>query len=183
MYGVEFHAHMLDGLLQKRFLTEYTIADTPYIISLIIFTCFIIALYMLLPKVVSIFVMVAVSLTLIYASRYLYFHEALVIEILPLLLAGGVLSFPLTFIYRFFIVDREKNILAQAFSRYVDPEVVREIRERNTSIELGGESRVLSVLFSDIAGFTTIAEKTPVRELFLLMSSYLSRMTGILIAQ
>lgn len=54
---------------------------------------------------------------------------------------------------------------------------------RGEDIQLGGESRELSVLFSDIAGFTTISESLPPRELFYLMTSYLSNMTDILIGQ
>ena len=50
-------------------------------------------------------------------------------------------------------------------------------------LTLGGEQREVSVFFSDIAGFTTISETLGTRDLFYLMSSYLSRMTDILIRE
>jgi adenylate cyclase len=100
-----------------------------------------------------------------------------------MLMALGIVTLPVTFSYRFLIVDREKRFLSTAFAHYIDPIVVKKIGERAKDIKLGGESRELSILFSDIAGFTTISEKLPVTDLFLLMSSYLSRMTNILIAQ
>ncbi len=60
---------------------------------------------------------------------------------------------------------------------------MEEIASRGEDIQLGGERRVLSVLFSDIAGFTTISEKLHPQDLFYLMTSYLSNMTDILIRQ
>ena len=140
-------------------------------------------IYMISPKQLGIFIAFFLTILIVWMSRYVYFRYAIVVEILPLLLAGSVFTFPLTFIYRFFIVDRERRMIIGAFSHYLDPELVKEIADNTDSIKLGGESRELSVLFSDIAGFTTISEKTPVKELFMLMSNYLSRMTGILIAQ
>ena len=119
-------------------------------------------------------------LSIVGSARYAYFQYESIVEILPFLLAGSIFSFPITYIYRFFIVDREKRLLTSAFAHYVDPEVVHAIAERAEDITLGGESRELSILFSDIAGFTTLSEKLKPTDLFYLMSSYLSRMTDIL---
>jgi adenylate cyclase len=69
------------------------------------------------------------------------------------------------------------------FGHYVDPRVVAEISEKGQEIELGGERRPMTVMFSDIAGFTTISEKLAPNDLFFLMTSYLSNMTDILIEQ
>ena len=71
-------------------------------------------------------------------------------------------------------------MLSSAFSHYVDSRVVDQIARAGKKIELGGESRRLSILFSDIAGFTTLSEKLTPKDLFYIMSSYLSRMTNIL---
>jgi adenylate cyclase len=71
-------------------------------------------------------------------------------------------------------------MITSAFAHYVDPTLVHEIAEKSGEINLGGESRELSILFSDIAGFTTISERLAPMDLFSLMSSYLTRMTGIL---
>jgi adenylate cyclase len=86
----------------------------------------------------------------------------------------------MTFIYRFFIVDRERRFIENAFSHYIDPHVVGMINSEEVAVTLGGERREVSVFFSDIAGFTTISEKLGPQDLFQLMSLYLSRMTDIL---
>ena len=90
------------------------------------------------------------------------------------------MTFPLTFIYRFFVVDREKRYIENAFGHYIDPKMVEMIDMEEVEMVLGGEERELSVFFSDIAGFTTISERLSPQDLFYLMSSYLSRMTDIL---
>ncbi len=180
MDGVEFHAHFLDGILKDRQLREFSINDFSFFLGLVLLLWFMTTIFFVASKFLSVFIAVLITLCIIWMGRYVYFSYGIVLEILPLLLAGSIFTFPITFIYRFFVVDREKRILSNAFAHYVDPELVKEIADSADFIKLGGESRELSILFSDIAWFTTISEKTPVKELFSLMSSYLSRMTGIL---
>ncbi len=86
----------------------------------------------------------------------------------------------MTYIYRFFVVDNEKRYIENAFGHYIDPKMVQMINMEEVSLTLGGEQKELSVFFSDIAGFTTISEKLSPKDLFWLMSLYLSRMTEIL---
>ena len=183
MDGVEFHAHFLDGILQNRYMKAYNITNGIFIIVLFFLVLISVTIYYLFSsRYVSIGIAIGITLWIIWMSRYAYFVHGIVLEIFPILLAGSMLSFPFSFIYRFFIVDREKRMLRSAFSHYVDPELVREISDASSTIKLWGETKELSILFSDIAGFTTISEKTPVKDLFYLMSSYLSCMTDILTA-
>ncbi len=88
----------------------------------------------------------------------------------------------MTYMYRFFVVEREKRALQKNFAHYVDPEVVKQIALKNEEIQLGGERKNMTILFSDIAGFTTLSEKMKTQDLFLFMTSYLSNMTDILTA-
>lgn len=180
MDGVESHAHMLDGFLQNRILRDINTTHPLLFVTLLFLVLFVVVLYLFLPKFVSPLVALILLIFTAFLCRYLYFQYALVIEIFPVLLAVGIFSFPITFIYRFFIIDREKRMITSAFAHYVDPTLVSEIAEKSGEINLGGESRELSILFSDIAGFTTISEKLAPMDLFSLMSSYLTRMTGIL---
>lgn len=138
--------------------------------------------YFFIPKFLSPIIAIVSFLMIIWMSRYLYDRERILVDIFPIFLAG-VLPYIVTYIYRFFVVDREKRELQTNFGHYIDPEVVREIVEQDVPIELGGEKRELSILFSDIAGFTTLSEKLPPQDLFYLMTSYLSNMTDILIRE
>ncbi len=179
MDGVDTHAHLLDGFLQNRLLKP--VNPVLYYIIIAFLGLLSIIAYLLLPNITSPLLAIFLTFFVIWISRYLYFHAAIVIDIFPLFCVTGFLAFPVTFIYRFFVIDGEKRKLTSAFSHYIDPTLVKQIADNAKDIYLGGESRELTVLFSDIAGFTTISEKLDPKDLFSLMSSYLSRMTDILI--
>ncbi len=179
MDGVESHAHVLDGLLQGRPFLDSMRPESMYL-TIAILTVIFTIVYLFAPNFLSPIVAFLVLLLVVWGSRYLYFFMGYVVDIFPILLAVGLFSFPITFIYRFFIIDREKRKITSAFSHYVDPTVVSQIAEKSENIVLGGEERELSVLFSDIAGFTTLSEKLAPVTLFTLMSAYLSGMTEVL---
>lgn len=178
--GVEGHAHFLDGILQKKLLREET--------KLILITSIGIALlmgvlYFFLPKYITPLLAIIACIATIWVSRYLYEQERILVDIFPLFLASSIITYPITYIYKYFVIDRDKRELEQNFGRYIDPTVVEQIARTGGTIELGGEHKELTILFSDIAGFTSISEKLAPNELFLLMVSYLSRMTDILTKQ
>ena len=67
------------------------------------------------------------------------------------------------------------------FQKYVSPDVVEKLIEDPTKLMLGGEKRVLSVLFSDIRGFTSISEKLVPEELLSQLNQYLTAMTAVVL--
>ncbi|MCE7505501.1 adenylate/guanylate cyclase domain-containing protein [Polynucleobacter sp. IMCC30063] len=73
-------------------------------------------------------------------------------------------------------IKRLKSTIA-AFTSYVPKDLVNDLLSSGKAIELGGESRYLTVLFSDLKDFSTLSEITPSRELLLRVSSYLELMT------
>ena len=85
-------------------------------------------------------------------------------------------------LFRYRSLDAKGRFLRSAFSRYISPSLVSQIVADPSALNLGGEKRELAILFSDIAGFTSISEKLGTGELFEFMSEYLSEMTDILIA-
>lgn len=178
MDGVELHAHFLDGLLQNKMLSP--LASNISFVIIILLTLISVVLYFIIPSTLSPICAIVMMFSILWISRYLYDAERMLVDIFPLFLAGGLLTFPLTFIYRFFVVDREKRYIENAFGHYIDPKMVEMIDMEEVDMVLGGEERELSVFFSDIAGFTTISERLSPQDLFYLMSSYLSRMTDIL---
>lgn len=76
-------------------------------------------------------------------------------------------------------VSRDKAFIRRTFARYVPEKVVQELLSNPQALRLGGEERVISVLFSDISDFTTISEKIPPPELAGLLNEYLTEMTAI----
>jgi adenylate cyclase len=77
------------------------------------------------------------------------------------------------------VEGREKRFIKGAFSKYVSPEVVADIAENPEALQLGGQKRPLSLLFSDLAGFTTLSERMDPQDLLAHLNEYLSDMTQI----
>jgi adenylate cyclase len=71
--------------------------------------------------------------------------------------------------------------VVQSFARYVPIEVVKDLLKTNESVSLGGKKAEITIFFSDIANFTTIAESHPIDELLPLLEEYFEAMSGIIL--
>jgi adenylate cyclase len=110
------------------------------------------------------------------------FVDSLVLPLLPPLLAG-VAAFGLLWGYRFAVADRDKRFVRGVFEQYLAPAVVDQLVKQQKQPDLGGETRELTVCFSDIAGFTRIAERIgDPHKLVDFMNQYLSEMSDIVMA-
>ncbi len=82
--------------------------------------------------------------------------------------------------YRFMIANQEERFLRKSFALYLAPQVIEAMVASEKMPVLGGEMRNVTVFFSDVAGFSTIAEKLTPNALVALMNEYLSAMTDII---
>lgn len=76
---------------------------------------------------------------------------------------------------------RERARIRGMFQQYVPEAVVRELIRRPELLALGGEERVATVMFSDVRGFTAVAERLPPAELVALLNEYLTAMTDVVV--
>ena len=119
------------------------------------------------------------ALFLIYAvDRYVLFSSGYLVNVsIPIFTIFfnfvGITS------YKYFTEERKKQELKGTFAKYVSPAVVDEILKDPENIELGGKKVELTVMFSDVRGFTTISEKLDPRALSDLLNSYLTPMTDL----
>jgi adenylate cyclase len=81
--------------------------------------------------------------------------------------------------YGFFVEARSKAQITRLFGQYVPHELVDEMAKDPERYSLRGESRVMSVLFTDIVGFTSISETLEASELAAMLNAYLSHMTRL----
>lgn len=82
--------------------------------------------------------------------------------------------------YKYFVEDREKRKVRGLFSRYVSPAVVKELIEDPSRARLGGQRREMTVLFSDIRGFTTFSEAGQPEDVIRQLNEYFARMVALL---
>ncbi len=92
---------------------------------------------------------------------------------------AALLGYVQSVAYTALVEGRDKRILKGAFGKYTSPVVVAEILESPEALALGGEKRPLSILFSDLSGFTSIAEEMDAEELISLLNEYLNDMTQV----
>jgi class 3 adenylate cyclase len=77
---------------------------------------------------------------------------------------------------------KQKNQLQFAFSKYISPQLVNDIMINPDVINLGGEKQVLSVVFTDLEGFTELSDSLDPSRLVRVLNSYLTEMSEVIIA-
>jgi len=86
-------------------------------------------------------------------------------------------------IYSYAVSEKEKHFIRSAFSTYVSGDVVKEIINDPSRLQLGGTKRRMTAVFTDVRGFSTISEKLDPEELVSLLNRYLSAMSDIVLAE
>jgi class 3 adenylate cyclase len=93
---------------------------------------------------------------------------------------AGLLALVATTSLRLFVTDKDKRFIRRAFELYLAPGVIDKMVNATHPPALGGEIRSVTVFFSDLVGFSSIAEGMAPSDLVSLMNGYLSAMTDII---
>jgi adenylate cyclase len=177
--GVEIHANLLSGILNGEMRSVP--AGAQQVEMLVMLVAGLIVVFAVpwrrpVLSVLGIFgvalVVVAVNMLFWYRAQSVVPLAATMLMLLALLLwnlASGFLR-----------ESRAIRSLSEMFGEYVPRERVAQMRETGERFSMEGESRELSVLFSDVRDFTSVSEKLPPRELSALMNAYLTPMTAII---
>jgi adenylate cyclase len=125
--------------------------------------------------------LVAASLLVLYCGAALVlFRRGLVIDLFfPALLLGLVYS--AGNVAGYLTEWRQKRQVSQAFSRYMSADVIGELMRNPESLRLGGETRHITIFFSDLAGFSTFSEQMSAEEQVAFLNVYLTAMTDIIL--
>ncbi len=177
--GVEVHANVVSGLLDGTFKRHP--ANTG-LIELAMLILIGLALALLLPVISPLWASVLV-VGLIFGSMLINllvweFADLVLPMATPLFYALGVTLLQMT--YSFLVESRNKRRLSKLFSQYVPPELVEEMDQRQEDISFEGTSREMTVLFSDVRGFTNIAEKMDPSAINKLMNAFLTPITRVI---
>jgi adenylate cyclase len=174
--GVFVHATAVRNLVERDTVTElgFPFRTVLSVIFAAIVAC---AACVLAPSGA---LMTLLALTAAYTAFAVgTFVHALALPLTEPALAGLVALGMMTS-YRFAIADREERFLRKSFAFYLAPEVIEGMVASGKMPVLGGEMRNVTMFFSDLSGFSSIAEKMTPSELVALMNDYLSAMTDII---
>ena len=98
-----------------------------------------------------------------------------------LLAASLGLTFAMSTAFSYATEGRQRRQIKQVFSHYMSDLLIQDLLRNPDKVRLGGEKRVLTVFFSDLAGFTTLSEKLTPEEVVTLLNRYLTAMTDIIL--
>jgi adenylate cyclase len=176
MFGVEIHANALNTILMNNFLYHIPEwANALILLALILLTAFMASR---LPTVWSLVLSVVLAVVFFFAVMLIFdLYNQIITLSTPIL--GVFLSFLAVIVYRIMTEEKDKRRIRDMFGTYVSTRVVDQII--NNPPELGGQDKDLTVLFSDIRGFTTMSESMSPQALVNHLNEYLTAMTGIIL--
>ncbi len=181
--GVEIQAQAIDTIVNGLALQRPAEAHTwEWLAALVAGLAMIVLLSALGPRWTLLVVIVVVGGVVAVVTRAYTEYSLLIDPSFPLVTTLGVYLI-LTYT-RFAAEDRQRRQLRQAFGQYVSPSLVAQISRDPGQVRLGGDIRNMSILFSDVRGFTSISEhfKDDPQALTSLMNRFLTPMTAQVMA-
>jgi len=177
--GVEVHANLIAGILDQNIKHKPPYAAGAEFILLLLGG---LAMTLILPFVSPLKGTVTALLVLlaIVGSNLVLYDAANIVLPLAAGLSMLLLLFTFNMAYGYFVEARGKRQITGLFGQYVPPEVVDEMAKDPEKASMEGESREMTVLFTDVRGFTTISEGLDPKALSLLMNEFLTPLTEVI---
>jgi adenylate cyclase len=177
--GVEVHANLISGFLDNRIMhrPDYVLAISALTILLLG-----IPFAILLPRLsalTSTAAIAAVMVLLVAVNLWAWKSQAYVLSISPPLLMLALL-YLLNMAWGFFMETKSRRLITGLFGTYVPKELVAEMSKNPEEYSMRGESRDMTVLFSDVRNFTSISEGLSPEALKDMMNTYLTEMTDVI---
>jgi adenylate cyclase len=174
--GVEVRANIIENLIEGEFLQR---PDWMSLVDIAALLAIGLMLAWLLPRLGVTgggLLALGVAAGYVLLADYLFVAEGLWLNVVYPVLLAALLFVSTTLVFYFFAFS-EKRYLKRAFQHYVPPAVVDDLVADSDRLRLGGEKRELTVLFSDIRGFTALSETMAPEDLVKLLNGYFTRMT------
>ncbi len=182
MPGVEVHAQIIESILTNALLSAPSWAIGAEIIAAVVFGLAIIIAAPMLPAAILIALGAILILGLIGLSWYFFAAHNLLIDFTYPLISSWLIYLVLTFV-NYFREQKQRQQIRSAFGFYLSPPLVEQLAKSPDRLVLGGEERRMTILFSDVRGFTTISEhyKDDPQGLTQLMNRFLTPLTNAII--
>lgn len=178
--GVELHAQLAEQMLEQKFLARPDYADGAEFLYLAIIG---LLLVVLLPRlsagkmavVATTFIGIGLAVPWIAYSNYQLLFDPIYppVTFAAIYVGGTALAFMRT--------ERERAEIRGAFGMYLSPDLVEQLARNPSLLQLGGEQREITVMFTDVRGFTTISEQFDPHGLTRFMNRFLTPMTDLIL--
>ncbi|MBI5043633.1 MAG: adenylate/guanylate cyclase domain-containing protein [Nitrospirae bacterium] len=177
MPGVEKNANVVENILLNNFNKK-----SPGVVELatIIFTGLLLGF--ILPRLRAIpGAAIAIGFMLFYTaiSCYLLIYANLWINLVYPVTNMLIIFIGIT-VTKFFFEEKKAREIRRIFSSYVSPKIVEELINNPEKLRLGGERKTVTILFSDLMGFTTLSEKLPPEDVVAMLNEYFKEMVDII---
>ncbi len=178
--GVEVHAQVLENILSHTHLTRPDFAIMIELGMMIAAGLLLIALVPRLSALWNFLLSVSLISILCYTAWHYYMTRQMLIDAaFPSLVIFGM-SVSLSYL-NYIREEQERRQVKTAFSHYVSPALLEELADNPDKLKLGGETRNITLLFSDIRGFTTISEQFDAEGLTKFINRFLTPMTNVIL--
>jgi adenylate cyclase len=180
--GVEVHAQVLESALTKTVLSQPAYTRGAELCIAIILGVIVIWLAPMFGPVTLIIMGAVFAALLAGTSWYFYTQHRLLIDFTYPLLSTTLIY--LTLIFSNFVREQaQRRRIRSAFSQYLSPALVAQLAQSPEKLVLGGEEREMTIMFSDVRGFTTISEsyKHDPHGLTTLMNRFLTPLTNAIL--
>ena len=177
--GLELHANAIDNLINHDF---NELPPRALMVPLILLFPMLIgaAVYATRSQLRSALAAILAIAGLVAAS-YAALLAGIVAPAVTIIVAVALTWIVIT-VLKFVEEQQQTALLRATFGRYVSPQILEHILDHPEKVHLGGERRDLTILFSDIRGFTTISEASEPEQVVEMLNEYLTRMVDILLA-
>jgi len=182
MPGVEVHAQVLESILSNSMLSAPNYAVVTELGAAFVLGVAIIALAPILSPIYLLLFGIGFIALLVGTSWYLFAEQKLLIDFTFPLMSSLLIY--LTLVFTNFVKEQaQRRQIRSAFGQYLSPTLVEQLAQSPEKLVLGGEARDMTIMFSDVRGFTTISEiyKDDPQGLTALMNSFLTPLTNAII--
>ncbi len=178
--GVEVHAEIIDQILSGEFLTRPDWATGAEIVGAVVLSLLLLVAVLTLGPVLGAVAALLITAAAVAASWFSFANGHLLLD--PILPSASVLSvYVVATAVLLLLTDRERQFVRRAFAQYLSPTMVERLAEDPATLTLGGETREITILFSDIRGFTSLSEKMDPQDITSLLNRFLTPMTDVLL--
>ena len=181
MPGVEIHAQLIEQILQQDFLFRPDWGPGAEILFAVFFG---IVVIVAIPLVGALPSAAVAGVAMIVAAAVSWFAfrngQMLIDPVYPIAVLASVYLCGTLLNYR--LTETRQREIREAFSRYMSPHYVAELARNPEKLKLGGEIKMITIMFCDIRGFTTLSEGLSPEELGQLINEFLTPMTDIIMA-